>query len=329
MIGVRAEYRIDPETGDWQIEAPERAARPTDRATVAAAGPCPFCPGNESMTPPEVLRVPAAAGEPWRVRVVPNRYGIVAPAGPGPAPGGDTHPATGRHEVVVESPHHDSDLRFADAGQAREVLEAMRERCRAMVAEGSAAVIVFRNHGAEAGTSLRHPHSQIVALDQVPPGLARRWARVRQAHAETGRCLHDDAADAERAARVRIVEETDGLLVYQPRAAGYPYQTVLLPADTSADLAGASDRALAAVARSLPRVAAALAAVRDDPAYNLVVHAGPAGDPTAHRWYRWHIGLYPRVGRRAGLELATGLGVNPAVPERTAPLLRAALAELP
>jgi UDPglucose--hexose-1-phosphate uridylyltransferase len=102
---------------------------------------------------------------------------------------------------------------------------------------------------------------------------------------------------------------------------------VLLPVDVSAGLAGASDEALAAVAGILPRIAAALAAVRDDPAYNLVVHAGPAGDPDASRWYRWHIGLYPRVSRRAGLELATGLGVDPTLPEQTAPLLRTALAE--
>ncbi|HYN95092.1 MAG TPA: hypothetical protein VES42_14680 [Pilimelia sp.] len=71
---------------------------------------------------------------------------------------------------------------------------------------------------------------------------------------------------------------------------------------------------------------AGLAAVRDDPAYNLVVHAGPTGDDTARDWYRWHIGLYPRVTRRAGLEIATGLGVNPTVPEDTTPLLRHAMA---
>jgi UDPglucose--hexose-1-phosphate uridylyltransferase len=100
---------------------------------------------------------------------------------------------------------------------------------------------------------------------------------------------------------------------------------VLLPDDDSAGLADASDQALTTMAGMLPAVASALAAVRDDPAYNLVVHAGPATDPEGRRWYRWHIGLYPRVSRRAGLEIATGLGVNPTVPEQTAPVLRAAL----
>jgi UDPglucose--hexose-1-phosphate uridylyltransferase len=316
-----AEYRVDPETGDWHIVAPERAARPTD-LSAAVAGPCPFCPGNEAMTPPEVLRVPAAPGEPWRVRVVPNRYPVVSPE----APDDRSAAATGLHEVVIESPDHEGDLRFATPAQALEVLVAMRERCRAMTAgRRPAAIVVFRNHGVAAGTSLRHPHSQIVGLDKAPPGLVQRWQRARVFFEQTGRRLHDDRATAERAAAVRVVRDTGPLLVYQPRAAGVSHETVLLPRDDSAELAGASDEALEAVAGTLPAVAAALAAVRDDPAYNLVVHAGPVGEPNAADWYSWHIGLYPRVSRRAGLEIGTGLGVNPSVPEQTAPLLAAAL----
>jgi UDPglucose--hexose-1-phosphate uridylyltransferase len=326
-MAMAAEYRIDPETGDWHLVAPERAQRPTDQSS-APHGPCPFCPGNEASTPPAVLRVPADPGRPWRVRVVPNRYAVVSPTGPSPNGDGRVRPATGLHEVVIESPDHTADLRFARPAQVLEVLRAMRERCRAMAARRPAAIVVFRNHGAAAGTSLRHPHSQIVCLDQAPPQLAGRWRRARVFFEQTGRCLHDDVAAAERAEAARVVRDDEDLLVYQPRAAGVSHETVLLPRDTSADLAGASDEALEAVARALPAVTAALAAVRDDPAYNLVVHAGPAADETAHAWYRWHIGLYPRVSRRAGLELATGLGVNPTVPEQTAPVLRAALAGL-
>jgi UDPglucose--hexose-1-phosphate uridylyltransferase len=311
---VGAEYRIDPETGEWRIVAPERAARPTD-----VDGPCPFDPGREDMTMPEVLRVPAGRDQPWRVRIVPNRYPVLAGQGDWPA-------ATGLHEVVIESPRHDGDLRRATFDEALEVLTAMRERCRAIAEQRRpAAIVVFRNHGAAAGTSLRHPHSQIVALDQAPPGLVERWRRTRQFFETTGRRLHDDEAARERTDRVRVVHDGDGILVYQPPAASVSHQTVLLPDDDSAGLAGASDDALVATARLLPAVTAALAEVRDDPAYNLVVHAGPAADPEAGRWYRWHIGLYPRVSRRAGLEIATGLGVNPSVPEQTAPVLRAAL----
>ncbi len=317
MIAVGGEYRVDPETGDWHIVSPERAARPTD-ISAATAIPCPFCPGQEAMTPPEVLRVPADPGTPWRVRVVPNRFPIVGPADGATA-------ATGRHEVVIESPHHDGDLRLADPEQTAEVLAAMRERCRALAATGAAAVVVFRNHGAAAGTSLRHPHSQIVALDDAPPGLLRRWRNARRFHTGTGLRMHDEIAAGERRERVRIVHDGAGILVYQPPAASMPHETVLLPDGNAPGLARASDGELDAVAGVLPAVLAGLAAVRDDPAYNLVVHAGPAGDPAAGEWYRWHIGLYPRVTRRAGLEIATGLTVNPTRPEDTAPQLREAV----
>jgi UDPglucose--hexose-1-phosphate uridylyltransferase len=314
---VGAEYRIDPETGEWRIVAPERAGRPSDIAGGGEAQ-CPFDPGHEHMTMPEVLRVPAGRSEPWRVRVVPNRYPILDGDGEWPA-------ATGLHEVVIESPRHDGDLRSATPGAVLEVLTAMRDRCRTIRRERRpAAIVVFRNHGAAAGTSLRHPHSQIIALDQAPPGLAARWERAREFHERTGRRLHDDQAARERADQVRVVHDAGGILVYQPRAAAVSHETVLLPDDEAAGLADASDEALKTMAESLPAVASALAEVRDDPAYNLVVHAGPATDPDAARWYRWHIGLYPRVSRRAGLEIATGLGVNPTVPEKTAPILRAA-----
>jgi len=315
---VGAEYRIDAETGEWRIVAPDRAGRPSDIAGDDGTQ-CPFDPGNEHLTRPEVLRVPADPARPWRRRVVPNRYPVLDGHGGWPA-------ATGLHEVVIESPEHDGDLRDATEADALEVFQVLRERCRAIVRErGPAAIVVFRNHGAAAGTSLRHPHSQIIALDQAPPGLAERWRRARQFHERTGRRLHDDQAARERAERVRVVHDGDGVLVYQPRAGAVSHETVLLPDDDAAGLADASDAALKSLAATLPAVASALAAVRDDPAYNLVVHAGPATDPGARRWYRWHIGLYPRVSRRAGLEIATGLGVNPTVPEETAPALRAAL----
>ncbi|MDP9817309.1 galactose-1-phosphate uridylyltransferase [Spirilliplanes yamanashiensis] len=319
---MAAEIRPDPETGDWHIVAPGRAARPSDHAEPAD-GRCPFCPGNEALTPPEVLRHPAAP-QPWRVRVFPNRYAVVGPAA-GPAADGGARAATGAHEVVVESPRHDAELRTARPGDVLAVLAAMRDRCRALAAAGPAAIVVFRNHGVAAGTSLRHPHSQIVALDDAPPGLVRRWDNARRHFDGTGRCLHDDLAAAERAAGTRVVHDAGGVLVYQPRAAGVPHETVLLPDDRSPGLAGASDDALAAVAGVLPGVLAGLAAVRDDPAYNLVVHAGPVRDGTARDWYRWHVGLYPRLTRRAGLEIATGLSVNPAAPEQTAPELRRAV----
>jgi UDPglucose--hexose-1-phosphate uridylyltransferase len=304
------ETRVDPETGDWRLVAPSRAARPDESRPAATAVVCPFCPGNEHMTPPERMRVPAGATD-WRIRVTPNKYPAVADGG---------------HEVLIESPRHDWDLRQASPDEAVAILLAMRERCR-VLGSGRRAVVAFRNYGTAAGASLRHPHSQLVALGAAPPALAARWRRAREHHASTGRTLTGDLAQAERSAGTRIVADSGDLLVFQPAAAAVPHHTTLLPADGRAVFGAASDEALVAVARTLPPVLAALATVLDDPAYNLVVQAGPADDDDADRWYQWHLSLYPRVTTVGGLELATGLLVNPKPPEETAPVLRAALAD--
>ncbi|MDG4821736.1 hypothetical protein O7635_07700 [Asanoa sp. WMMD1127] len=318
--------RVDAETGEWRLSAPKRAERPID-ARPASTG-CPFCPGHEDQTPPERLRVPAGDG-PWRVRGFANKYPIVSPAG---ADGSTAtgllprFPATGDHEVLVESPDHDWDLRLATPDQALEVLTALRERCRALRERRPAAVVVFRNYGVAAGASLRHPHSQLVALDQAPPGLVARWRLARGHYADTGRRLIDDLAAAEREAGERVVAD-NGVLIYQPYAASVPHQTVLVPGDGAGTLADATDEGLAAVARALPVLLRGLAEVLDDPAYNLMVHAAPTDvdGREAARWWQWHVEIQPRTTAYAGLELATGLLVNPSRPEETAPLLAKAV----
>lgn len=311
------ETRVDPETGEWRLVAPARSDRPDDSGG-STARVCPFCPGNEHLTPPECARVPLDAPD-WRIRVVPNKYAIVDPTGTVTPSGAE--PATGDHEVVIESPQHDWDLRYAGPDQMAEILSAIRERTQAMGAHRPA-VIAFRNYGHAAGASLSHPHSQIVALDRTPPALDARWRRAREHRAATGRRLLDDVAAAERGAATRIVADRADLLVFQPHAAAVPHHTVLLPADGKATLAAAADSSIAAVAAILPAVLAAVAVVLDDPAYNLVVHAGPADEPDAGGWYQWYLAIYPRVSTVAGLELATGLAVNPTSPDQTAPILR-------
>ncbi|GAA1844569.1 galactose-1-phosphate uridylyltransferase [Asanoa iriomotensis] len=320
---VITETRVDAETGEWRLSAPRRA----DRPGPASPG-CPFCPGHESETPPERLRVPADGG-PWRVRAFANKYPIVSPGGEGGVTATGLFPqfpATGEHEVLVESPAHDWDLRQASSAQALDILTALRSRCQALGARRPAAVVVFRNYGVAAGASLRHPHSQLVALDQAPPGLVARWRLARGHYTDAGRRLIDDLAEAERAAGERVVFDS-GVLVYQPYAASVPQQTVLVPSDGRGTLASATDEGLASVARALPPLLRGLADVLDDPAYNLVVHAGPADveDREVARWWQWHVEIQPRTTTFAGLELATGLLVNPSRPEETAPALAKAM----
>ena len=167
------ELRDDPLTGELVLLAPGRAARPhtvrRGAPGLVEAVPCPFCPGHEAETPPEVARVGGGApnGPGWRLRAFPNLYPIVG--GPDATPG-----ATGAHEVVVLAPEHDRDLARLSDDDAGEVFALLRDRSGALATAGHAHVQVSVNHGAAAGASIAHPHAQILALDFVPPRSPRR-----------------------------------------------------------------------------------------------------------------------------------------------------------
>ncbi len=308
------ELRRDELSGRWVLLAPGRAARPHTFGSSApdAPGPdaCPFCPGNEHLTPPEVHRsgdgAPDTPG--WRVRVVPNLYPILG--GPDAGPG-----ATGAHEVVVLSPAHDASFAQLDDAQTAEVLSVLRDRARHHLAAGRMFVQVVINHGRAAGASIRHPHAQIVALDVVPPAVAQAVERF-------GAAGHDlVVADLDRAGDdLRLV---DGPVVaWCPRAASTPYELrlALLAGGSRFDEAGDGDmQPLADASRS---VLARLAAAAGDVPYNLVVHTAPPGTSTES--FHWYIEVQPRMAVVAGFEQGTGILVNTVPPELAARELREA-----
>jgi UDPglucose--hexose-1-phosphate uridylyltransferase len=184
---MSSELRQDPCTRDWVVVAPGRGKRPhpageTDRHNPTAES-CPFCPRHEHETPPEVWRLDAPGGG-WQVRVVPNRFPTLAPDG---SPrrqvspeGFVSMPGVGRHEVIIESPEHTADLARADDAAVRAVLLAYRARCNALRATSNGVIVIFRNHGPAAGTSLEHPHSQIVATPVVPLQIRHRFEVAMQ-----------------------------------------------------------------------------------------------------------------------------------------------------
>jgi UDPglucose--hexose-1-phosphate uridylyltransferase len=300
---------VDGLTGRWVLLAPERSARPH---TVAAAPPtvpdavagCPFCPGYEDLTPPEVGR--AGGGEAdtpgWRVRVVPNLY---------PAVGGPhaVAPATGAHEVVVLSPAHDRSFGQLDDDQAVEVVQMLRDRTRFHLDAGHAYVQVIINHGRAAGASIAHPHAQIVAIDFVPPAVTSALERYAAAGSDL---VRDDLAEG-----IPIVERA-GTAAWCPHAPAAPYEFRAAPIDDVGarfDLASDDDAAdLAVVLRD--GLARLLATLGDVP-YNLVLHTA-VGDAPFH----WYVEVQPRLTIIAGFELGTGVFVNTLPPERAAAELR-------
>jgi UDPglucose--hexose-1-phosphate uridylyltransferase len=324
------ELRQDPITRDWVVVNPERSLRPHAEERAGAA-PCPFCPGNEHLTPDAVDRIDGPDGG-WLVRAVPNRYPVLAPRdGAGPVrdtvpPGWQRLSGYGRHEVIVETPDHDAQLGFMPVAHARRVLEMYARRFLALAAADGELrqIVLFRNHGARAGTSLTHPHSQIVGTPAVSPETRRRVMDEIAFFDEEGGCGLCRVLELERAAGARVVLESAHFATIAPYASRNPYQLQIVPVRHRATFAEATPAELDDLAVHLTRTLGALRRQLGDPHYNLVVSTPPL-DLVHRSASHWFIEILPRLTTPAGFELGSRIVVNVEPPERAAAALRDAL----
>lgn len=327
------ELRQDPTTRNWVIMAPARHVRPHDAEAGTPSHPdgpsgCPFCPGNEAATPPELWRLGDRAG--WRIRVVPNKFPALMPQHGAVRSNRRTlltMTGHGHHEVVIESPRHDWDMSTGDEADVLAVLRAYRARYRALQrAADTGLIVIFRNHGPASGTSLDHPHSQILATPIVPLLVRHRLNVARQHFDDIGTCLYVESVGRELAEGSRIVASTGRLAAFEPFASTVPFETWISPCHHAASFGDVSDDTLQDLARLLTRVLYGLREALDDPPYNLVIHSAPIGEE-ATPYFAWYVQIVPRVSTPAGFELGTGIPINTVLPEDAAAELRARIGE--
>lgn len=322
------QLRKDPLHDRWVIIAPERADRPNAllRAGRAKDGKeaCPFCVGNEKMTPPELLVRRVGSG-PWSLRVVPNRYPalrteiVLSRAGVGLF---DSMAGVGAHEVVIETSDHSKDLVDLPVAQVSQVLSAWQERMTDLSRDiRLRSAVAFKNSGAPAGATLSHAHSQLVALPFVPVELAAEVSAARRHFEAKERCLFCDLLEGELRAKERVVLETDGAVVLSPYAARSPFELWLLPRAHSSAFESSSGQELLSMADALRSALRKIDVALDKPAYNLFLHTMPLREPR-NDWFHWHLELKPVLTLQAGFEWATGCAINPTPPEEAASFLR-------
>jgi UDPglucose--hexose-1-phosphate uridylyltransferase len=320
-----SQLRLNPLNGRWVTIVADRGERPTDFAPrlrqveADPSRPCPFCPGNEELTPP-ALETSGDDGT-WQVRVVPNKF----PAFSGSEPMVVTHlgpvfiqaPAGGTHEVIVISPRHDASFADLTDRQMTMVVGAIRDR---MVAHSTVPGLRYSqaivNHGREAGASLAHPHGQLLGIPFVPRGLADElagFARFR------GSCLLCTTLEAEAAAGHRVILENDKVLVVCPFWSGTPFELLVIPKLHDPHLYTTAAAHLDAVAVAVRDALAMLRGTVGDVAYNVVFHSAPF---RVNDDYHWHVHLLPKLATRAGFELGTGVLLNVMPPEMAAQALR-------
>lgn len=324
-IGSRrlGELRRNPLTGRWTIVAPERAVRPFDvPAPPRAPRPvrdkgCPFCPGNESELPRIEWELANAAAPGWAVRAVPNRYPALSM---GHEPRGRT--AEGVQEVLIETPRHDLDPSRMSGSELEAMIDGYYARYVALSKQLEGAhLVLFRNHGRHAGTSLVHAHAQLYGSRTPVPDITRRERRARAYHHKTGACLLCSLDELEPDVAERTVAEYGSFRAIVPWAPATTLEVWIIPRDHQASFAEVTAEQKAHLAHLLGMVLSRYRERAGDPSYNGIWHSArlvDAGAPHLH----WFVQLRPRLARSAGFELASGVDISPSDPRQDADLLR-------
>ena len=326
------EFRRDPVTGRWVIMAPDRAARPVDFQPLQrrkAPGECPFCSGRESETPREIYSVRAEDSAPdspgWQVRVVPNKYPALVLESQSDAAHCDLFQAqagVGAHEVIIESPEHLASTSQLSEEAVQDVLKTCALRLAALRCDDRLRYgLIFKNAGAQAGATLEHIHSQLIALPMLPPAVCEELQGAENYRQLHGSCVFCDLIARELGSDVRVLFDDDQFVAICPYASRFPYETWILPKAHSSQFEDLADGDFGPLARILRSVIQSMEDRLDECAYNYLIHTAPF-DIGQNEYYHWHVEVFPRVAMTAGFEWGTGCYINPVAPEQAAKRLR-------
>lgn len=326
-----SEIRQNKATKQWVIYAPARRKRPSDFKKLkrmvrfpAHQASCPFCPGNDHMLHSIIMEVKDGR-DPWQTRVVPNKFPALTPEG---------HlrrlckgiyivmPGYGHHEVVIETPFHNRQIGQMSVKEVSLIIETYHRRYVDLMKEHeNMMIIIFRNYGLRAGTSLVHPHSQIIATGMVPHYIRWREEEAQHYFDEWGRCVYCDVLEYEMKDKKRVIYENKSFVALVPFAAEVPFETWIIPTRHKADFGEISDTEKSHLAVALQNILEKLRKRLYDPDYNYIINTSAryrAKEPQLH----WYLQIRPRLMTIAGFEIGSGISINPSIPEEDAAFLR-------
>lgn len=325
-----SELRKDPILGRWVVISIERGKRPDDfkiRVPAKKGGFCAFCNGNEYTTPSEIFAIRkdgSAQNAPgWTLRVVPNKF---------PAlhierePARDSHgmyeiiDGFGAHEIIIESPDHNHTLSTMPVEYVKNTLTAYAQRLMDLKKDNRFAyVLIYKNEGDEAGATLEHTHSQLLALPVIPKLVQEEISNARNYHDDKKRCIFCDIIRHETADRKRIISENDHFLAIAPFASRSPFETWILPKNHEPQFH--ADGKYTLLAQVLQDTLKKIDQTLTLPPYNMVLHVSPF-DGRSDSFYHWHIEIRPKLTKTVGFEWGSDFYINPTTPEDAAAFLR-------
>jgi UDPglucose--hexose-1-phosphate uridylyltransferase len=325
------ELRQNRYTKEWVVLATERAKRPEEmvvkrerKALPQFSPTCPFCPGNEKLAPPAVLTV-GDGNASWKLRVVPNKFAALSREGEPQWKIEKAHRSmngVGIHDVVVETRDHSLTTAQLPDEQVAEILRAYKRRFEEMSADPRIAhVSIFKNHGVAAGTSLEHPHSQIIATPVISQHVRSRMFEALRHFDEWGECIFCGYMNQEIEEGTRIVMNSRHFVALEPFASPSPFYTHIYPKRHMASFSEITYQEIVDLAKVLKSVLGKLFVGLEDPDFNLTIPTA-AQESAGVKFYHWYINIIPRMTRTAGFELGSGMFINTVTPESAAEFLR-------
>jgi UDPglucose--hexose-1-phosphate uridylyltransferase len=327
------ELRRDPIVGRWVIISTERGGRPQDLQPAPSQSPavsmCPFCPGQERLTPKEILayrpRTAEANSPDWSIRVVPNKFPALHVEGDMGREGigiYDRMNGIGAHEVIIETPNHSDRLTDMPSQRIEDLLWAFRDRILDLKKDSRLRyILIFKNHGTPAGATLEHSHSQLIALPIVPTNVSEEMDGCRAHYEQKERCIYCDIMRQDSVDGVRIVAENPEFLCITPYAPRFPFEMWILPKRHAGYFEESQRTQFEFLAMILSEALRRQDKVLARPAYNFVLHSSPLHEKTGD-YYHWHLEIIPKLTQVAGFEWGTGFYINPVSPEESARALR-------
>lgn len=327
------ELRQDLVRGNWVLIATDTALKPRDfpmnKNGVKISGNnsfCPFCEGNEAHTTSELASVrqndslPDTPG--WLIRTITNKYSgfklegqlAIIEAGIYQSCNG-----LGQHEVIIETPQHGVEFHHFSSPEIRNVFQMLKGRYNVLAEDERIKYIqIYKNRGIFAGASLEHSHSQILALPMVPSSQKG----IEDYYKKNGRCLLCDVMGEEKKAKKRVIVEKEDFMLICPYASRFPYETWIIPKRHTRHFGEITEKELVSLSSIVQVFLKVAVKCLNDPSYNIIINSAPVNVPDVEG-YHWYLEIIPRLIINSGVEITTGIYMNPVAPEIAADIFRA------
>lgn len=334
IIKTASELRQDPVSGDWILLAPIRGRRHKFTRRIKMGFPkskCPFDNLAKFGNYPPVLLYQSDFKNNWFLKIIPNKYpavvhgecSLVSKNGVY-----ESRTGSGFHEIVILKDHNRYLAQYS-AVEIKKILSAYKERYISLSKEKCVEYIsIFHNHGKEAGSTVSHLHSQILALPIVPPDVSHSINGSRRYFHQNQECIHCKIIKQELREKTRVVYQNKYAIVIMPFASKANFEMRIFPKKHSAYFEKTIDMELTSFAEAMKFVFFSMHKKLKDPAFNFFIHTAPA--IKEHEYikkqnydhYHWHMEILPKFGITGSVELGTGLNIISLAPEEAAKILR-------